>query len=168
MLSPRSTGYIEYIEAHTSPRFSFLWPVLLFLSTSLLRFSRGERMTKTARWKARRRTFRFGCGLQAPMTSDRHPGGSWGSDLSLWFVQEYIKEWTQRREKEWEILKYRMEYVNGWREGFFDSRWDHRVLSGDIYMAPWILSSRIPSDVNLFRGPLFKLYIINSCVRIRE
>lgn len=60
------------------PFFSFI--ALLFLSISLLRSSRGERMTKTAGQRARQRTSWFGCGLQAPMTSDRHPGGSWGSD----------------------------------------------------------------------------------------
>jgi len=80
------------------------------------------------------------------------PWGVLGIRLSSRLVQECIREWTaaartrereREREREPGILKYRMEYVNGGREGFFDSRWDHRVLSGDIYMAPWILSSRI-------------------------
>lgn len=70
-------------------------------------------------------------------------------------------EWERERERERGILKYRMEYVNGGWEGFFDSRWDHRVLSGDIYMAPWILLPNPAGCPDPLRGLSSKLYTIN-------
>lgn len=158
----------SYIEAHTSPRFSFLWPHSSLLAS--LEESWRERNDGARERRSERESFLIwmrGAGaddLGSPLW------GVLGIPTILAVRSRVYKRMDIGGEREERgILKYRMEYVNGGREGFFDSRWDHRVLSGDIYMAPWILSSlvscQLPFEVHHLNYT--RLIYARTCANIR-